>query len=286
MKAPPDAPAFLSALRNDDPAVTVELRPPRADLSRGDRLDVWIDTYHTVGRLTRAGRFVFLTDNAVGADEEENLAHLEGNFPDEADPAHVVPFLTAKHSLSYCLTYAQRAWARGVRSMAVLGGDRTVGPPRCVPHAYLLRQLIRERVPNLVLGGWANPHRDAAEQAGYLTAPDSTADFFLTQVVSHHSAGRVEALLRELGRRGSEAPAVFGVFFYRSGNPETLARLGDFFPVPAAELGAEFAGGATSEEVCARSLRALRDAGARNVYVSNLPVRTASRTLEAVLANV
>ena len=65
-------------------------------------------------------------------------------------------------------------------------------------------------------------------------------------------------------------PGVFGVFLYRSANPATLAKLADFFPVPAAELTREFEAGATSEEICARTVRALRDVGADKVYLSNL----------------
>lgn len=283
---PGGASPFLGALRSPSPVVTVELRPPRADLTGSETLDVWIDTYHAVRRLTGAGRFVFLTDNAVGTPEEENLAHLEGNLSDEADPARVIPFLTCKHTLEYCLTYAQRAWARGFRALTVLGGDPTGGPPRCVPHAYLLRRRIREHVPDLALGGWANPHADAAQQASYLAEPSCTADFFLTQVVSHHNVDRVERLLEELERRGTRLPGIFGVFYYRSANPGTLARLGRFFPVPSEAITKEFESGASAEELCARTLRALRHVGAPRVYVSNLPVRSAARTLEGILEKV
>lgn len=283
MRSPPDAPPFLRDLRRPKPTFTAELRPPSTALAEDDVLDVWIDTYHAVRRLTRAGRFVFLTDNAVGAAEEENLSHLEGNLADQADPDRVVPFLTCKHTLEYCLTYAHRAWARGFRALTVLGGDRTVGPPRCVPHAYLLRERIREQVPALVLGGWANPHRDPDEQARYLAEAGDATDFYLTQIVSHHTARRAERLVEAVERHAPDAPGVFGVFYYRSANPDTLRRLGTFFPVPAEELTREFEEGGTPEEICARTVRALRDAGVRNLYVSNLPIRDAAGTLARVL---
>ena len=281
-----EPPVFVSALRGPEPVVAVELRPPRADLGGSDRLNVWIDTHHAVTRLTRAGRFVFLTDNAVGTEEEENLAYVESSFADEADVGHVVPFLTTKHTLEYCLTYAQRAWGRGVRAMTVLGGDQNVGPPRCVPHSYMLREMIRKRAPGLALGGWANPHREAGQQSIYLTESPDTIDFFLTQVVSHHTAGGVEALEKELDARGADLPGVYGIFFYRSANPHTLQRLSRFLPVPAEAIVREFESGVTPEEFCARTLRALRDAGARHVYVSNLPIRGASRTLDEILERV
>ena len=41
---------------------------------------------------------------------------------------------------------------------------------------------------------------------------------------------------------------MFGVFYYRSANPRTLAALSQFLPVPVEELTAEFAEGATPED--------------------------------------
>ena len=77
---------------------------------------------------------------------------------------------------------------------------------------------------------------------------------------------------------------MFGVFYYRSANPATLAALRQFLPVPLEGLIAEFAAGATPEAVCARTIRALRAAGVRHVYVSNLPVGRAHQTLRAIIA--
>ena len=65
-------------------------------------------------------------------------------------------------------------------------------------------------------------------------------------------------------------PGVFGVFLYRSANPGTLAQLAGFFPVPAAGLTREFEAGLTPEEICAKTVRALREVGADKVYLSNL----------------
>lgn len=266
--------------------MTVEMRPPRSGLGRAETMDVWIDLHQSVRRLLRDDRFVFVTDNAVGAQEEENLAHLAANLGQEVDLRRVVPFLTTKHTLDYCLMYAARAASSGIESLTVLGGDVSVGPPRCVPHAHELRALIRQRAPGLVLGGWANPHRPADEQVRFLAAEDFHADFFLTQVVSHHSLDRVEALLAERERRGVKVPGVFGVFFYRSANPGTLAKLGEFFPVPAEGLARDFAAGDSPEEVCAHTIRALRAAGADKIYVSNLGWRGAAQRLEKILALV
>jgi hypothetical protein len=273
----------VERLRQPAPLVAVELRPPRAGLSRREGMDTWIDMYHSLRRLTRDDTLVFLTDNAVGEAEEENLQHLTTNLADEVHPAKLVPFLTSKHALDYCLMYATRAASHGFEALTVLGGDRTVGPPRCREYAYELRQLIRARVPGLLLGGWANPHRAAAQQVDFLLHPQYTAEFYLTQVVSHHSIRAVEAFVGEARRRGVPQPGVFGVFLYRSANPATLEKLRQFFPVPAAEVTREFEAGASPEEICVRTIRALREVGVDKVYVSNLGFRKPEEKYQALL---
>ena len=76
---------------------------------------------------------------------------------------------------------------------------------------------------------------------------------------------------------------LFGIFYYRSANARTLRALGEFLPVPVDELTREFAGGATADEICARSIRALTGAGARHFYISNLPLGRAATTLRRIL---
>jgi 5,10-methylenetetrahydrofolate reductase len=277
---------LLERLARPGPLVSVELRPPRADLAAPDGMSAWIDLHHTLGSLTRRDLFVFLTDNAVGAAEEENLAHVGANVGDAVDLRRIVPILTCKHALEYCLTFALRAASDGFDALTVLGGDKGVGAPRCVPHGRDLRELIRARVPSMTLGGWANPHRDAAEQVGHLTASDAHADFALTQIVSHHSIDVVGRFLDELGRSGAGVPVVFGVFFYRSANPATLSTLSRFFPVPVERLSDEFGRGRSAEDICARTIRELREAGADKVYVSNLGSRAAGRRLARILERV
>ena len=266
--------------------MAVELRPPRAQLAAAAGIDAWIDTYHAVRRLTRDGRFVFLTDSAVGSAEEDNLRHLVINLGHDAPRSHVVPFLTSKHPLDYCLAYADRAHQHGFPALVVLGGDRQVGPPRCVDHAWQLRAAIRSRQPALLLGGWANPHADAARQVGYLLDARNTAEFFLTQIVSHHHLPAVARFVEETRRRGVAIPGLFGVFYYRSANPQTLATLSEFLPVPAEGLTRDFGAGLSAEDICARTVRALVDAGAQHVYISNLPLARAPQTLAAILERV
>jgi 5,10-methylenetetrahydrofolate reductase len=276
----------LSALYSGASVFAAELRPPRAELAAAEGMDAWIDTYHAVQRLTRQGTFVFLTDSAVGAQEEDNLRHLVTNLGNDVPRERIVPFLTSKHSLEYCLSYAERAHQKGFRALVVLGGDKSVGTPRSVEHAWQLRKLLRDRDHTLTLGGWANPHADPERQVDYLAAPTFNAEFYLTQVVSHHHADRVERFVAAAERRGLTLPGVFGVFFYRSANPRTLETLKSFLPVPAEGLARDFASGATPEDVCARTIRTLMDAGARHFYISNLPVARAQQVLSQVLAKI
>lgn len=276
-------PTLLQALHSGRPVIAAELRPPRAELEASASRDAWIDTYHAVRSLTKNGTYVFLTDSAVGLKEEDNLRHLIINLGTDVPRSCVVPFLTCKHPLDYCLAYADRAHQQGFDALVVLGGDKSVGPPRCVEHAWELRQHIRRSVPDLALGGWANPHGDCAAQVGHLLDAHAHAEFYLTQIVSHHSAAGVERFLKEAERRRLEIPGLFGLFYYRSANAKTLETLREFLPVPVEELTREFAEGITPEEICARSIRTLTALGVKHFYISNLPIGKAAPTLRRVL---
>ena len=280
MSVPTD---LLTALHSGDSVFGAELRPPRAELETSEGMDAWIDTYHAVKRLTSQGTFVFLTDSAVGAEEEDNLRHLVTNLGRDVPRQRIVPFLTTKHPIDYCLSYADRAHQSGFPALVVLGGDKSVGAPRSVEHAWRLRQMLRERDHTLSLGGWANPHADPDRQVDFLTAKDFHGEFYLTQIVSHHQMPAVSRFLDAANRRELTLPGVFGVFFYRSANPRTLATLTAFLPVPAEGLTREFGEGQTAEEVCARTIRTLLDAGARHFYISNLPLGRAPQVLAAIL---
>jgi 5,10-methylenetetrahydrofolate reductase len=279
--------SLLEALRTGSTVIAAELRPPRAELDSTEGMDAWIDLYHAIRGLTRQDVRVFLTDSAVGTQEENNLRHLVTNLGRDVPRERVVPFLTSKHSLDFCLTYAEQAWQCGFSSLVVLGGDKTVGRPRSVDHAWELRRAIRVREPRLELGGWANPYADPAQQVGYLVDEAFAAEYYLTQIVSHLNVAPVERFLEETRRRGvDQVPGMFGVFYYRSANAKTLRLLSQFLPVPVAELEAEFAAGATPVDVCARTLRAMMDVGARHFYISNLPLLRATSTLNAILEKV
>jgi 5,10-methylenetetrahydrofolate reductase len=277
---------LVEALKTTPNVLSVELRPPRAELGSAAGMDAWIDTYHAVKGLVRNEMFVFLTDSAVGAREENNLRHLVMNLGNDVPRSHVIPFLTTKHTREYCLSYSETALHHGFSTMVVLGGDKSVGPPRCVEHAWQLREDIRAHVPGLALGGWANPHQNPKAQVGYVADPRFSAEFYLTQVVSHHDLAKVETFLDSLQQSEVTTPGIFGVFYYRSANPKTLATLQKFLTVPAEQLTAEFGAGDSAEEICARSIRELRGTGARHLYLSNLPTRGTRQTLERILSLV
>lgn len=274
--------SFLDRLRSPGPLIAVELRPPRSGLSPGGAMDIWIDLGHAARSLIRQDTFVLLTDGAVGDPEEENLRHLAANLAGEVEARRLVPFLTCKHSLEYCRLFAERARRHAVDTLTVVGGDASDGASRCVPRAYLLRQEIRNRVPGLALGGWVNLHRNPVIQADYLTDAGFSADYVLTQVVSHHDAQKIDAWLEETARRDLDLPTAYGVFYYRNGRRETLASLARYFTVPVEEIEREFEDGAMPAEICARSIFALRRAGIENVYICNLGSRNAARRLTLV----
>jgi len=274
------------ALNSQSTVIAAELRPPRAELGSREGMDAWIDMYHSVRSLARRDVRVFLTDSAVGTQEENNLRHLVTNLGRDVARDHVIPFLTSKHSLEFCLSYAEQAWQHGFPALVVLGGDKSVGRRRCVEHAWQLREQIRARERRLTLGGWANPYADTATQVEYLSDDCFNAEFYLTQIVSHLNLAPVDRFITEAKRRGIAKPGMFGVFFYRSANPNTLAALSRFLPVPVDGLTREFNAGATAVDVCARTMRALLDVGAKHFYISNLPLHSAATTLNEILDRV
>jgi 5,10-methylenetetrahydrofolate reductase len=248
-------------------------------------VDAWIDSNRLIRRITSLGRLVFMTDGAIGRREEPNLRHVTINVGSEADRARIVPILTTKHSLEYCLEFAERSCNLGFTSLVVLGGDKTDDTPRCVEHAYELRRLIRKNIPGLTLGGWASPH-GGRRQVEFMLHPEYSADFYLAQIVSHYQTAAIDDFLNETVRLGVTIPGIFGVFYYRTPNPKTFGMLSKFLPVPVEELTRDFAANIQPDEICARSVYALLQRGIKNVYISNLPMATATQTFSRIEARV
>src|ERR1041384_1060339 len=265
--------------------LNVEMCPPRMDLPLEQSVDAWIDSNQLMRKITSLGRFVFMTDGAIGRREEPNLRHVTINVGEGADRARIVPILTTKHSLEYCLEFAERSYTLGFTSLVVLGGDKSDDTPRCVEHAYELRRLIRKRVPGLTLGGWASPH-GGRRQVEFILDPEYSADFYMGQIVSHYHLSAIDKFLNEGVRLGVKIPGIFGVFYYRSATSKTLDLLSQFFPVPSAELKRDFAAQIPPEDICAHSILALLQRGVKSIYVSNLPMATATAKLARIESRV
>src|SRR6266480_4546785 len=219
VEANPRQMSLLNALRDPKQfSLHVEMCPPRVDLPLEQSVEAWIDSNRLMRKITSLGQFVFLTDGAIGRREEPNLRHVMINLGGEADRARIIPILTTKHSLEYCLEFASRSHTLGFTSLVVLGGDKSDDTPRCVEHAYELRRLIRQAAPGITLGGWASPH-GGGRQVEYMLDPAYSADFYLAQIMSHYQIRSVEEFLNEGERRGLKIPGIFGVFYYRSASP-------------------------------------------------------------------
>ena len=193
---------FLEALQQPGEGrqrivIAAELRPPRAELDTHAGMGAWIDTYHAVRALTRRDTFVCLTDSAVGAQEEDNLRHLVANLGLDVDAIayRAVPDHEAHDGL---LPGLRRAGASARLPGAGRPRRRQDGRRAALRRA---RVAAAEGDPRgraeLRLGGWANPHHDPASQVGYLLDGDATADFYLTQIVSHHDRAKVGAFVAE-----------------------------------------------------------------------------------------
>ena len=157
--------------------------------------------YHAIRRLSRQDVPVFLTDSAVGTQEENNLRHLVANLGRELPRELVVPFLTSKHSLDFCLSLREAGAAARVHVARGARRRQDRGP------AALRRACLgsaagdsRATSRDLTLGGWANPHAGAAQQVDFLLDERFCAEFYLTQVVSHVDLDPVKRFLDEIDR--------------------------------------------------------------------------------------
>ena len=166
--------SYLSLLASESTSVVaVELRPPRAELEAAEGMDAWIDTYHAIRSLTRHDVRVMVTDSAVGAQEENNLRHLVANLGDTVGRHQVIPFLTTKHSLEFCLAYADQAVHNGFPSLVVLGGDKHVGRARCARARVAAAQADSRAAPGARAGRLGEPDRRIRmRQVEFLLGPD------------------------------------------------------------------------------------------------------------------
>src|SRR5438128_6445234 len=109
--------SLLKALRDSKRLLlNIEMCPPRMDLPLEQSMEAWIDSNQLMRKITSLGRFVFMTDGAIGRREEPNLRHVTVNLGPEADRSRIIPILTTKHSLEYCMVFAKRSYNLGLNS--------------------------------------------------------------------------------------------------------------------------------------------------------------------------
>ena len=205
--------SLLDSLRGPDAVIAAELRPPRAELTRSrghGRLDRHVprrsaaDAERHVRVPHRQRRRAPPRKTTSGISSRTSAPTCRASASSRSS--------RAKHPLDYCLSYAERAWQHGLPGAR--GARRRQDRRRpalgraCVAAAP---DAFARTIAALALGGWANPHADA-ERAGRLSRCDRhfTAEFYLTQVVSHHhaAAGRAVRPRAPSGRGLHDARAV------------------------------------------------------------------------------
>ena len=269
--------SLLRSASDARPCVTVELRPPRAELESAEGIDAWIDTYHAIRSLAR--QHIARHDHRQRrrrAGREQPAASRRQSRRAEWRSAHVVPFLTCKHSLEFCLGYADQATHHGFSSLVVLGGDKHARPAALRrPRVAAARSRFARGIPQLELGGWANPNaRPRSSRSTSCSIAEANADFYLTQIVSHHQArARSRVSRRGAPPRRHDAGGLRRVLL----SQRQPADAGGAAAVPAgAGRGADAPSSPPARrpiDVCARTIRTLLDLGARHFYISNLPLR-------------
>ena len=203
-----------------------------------------LDRYLPRGPEPDARRhFVFLTDSAVGSKEEDNLRHLVINLGSDVPRSKVVPFLTCKHTMDYCLAYADRAQQHGFSHSSSSAATRTSG----IRDAWSMRGSCVRPSGAISLAAPRRLGESACRRVTQVESPAGrprTAEFYLTQIVSHHSRPEVEALLERSGAPRPDDSRHVRRVLLSVGEPEDTQALRGFLPVPAEELTAEFGDGA------------------------------------------
>ena len=111
--------------------------------------------------------------------------------------------------------------------------------PTNVPNQEMLAQHLGKpltKVPDPFGTHESFGHHNNAMLRGFLDSFGFEYEF--VSATECYRSGRFNEALRRVldDLHNVDAPGVFGVFFYRSANPATLAKLGEFFPVPVDPL--------------------------------------------------
>ena len=162
-------------------------------------MDAWIDTYHAVRPLTRQDirRFPH-RQRRRHAGREQPASPGDQSWPRRCRTNGWCRFSRAStRSTSVCATRSRRgSTGFAVARRARRRQDRW---PRALCRTCVgAAAAIRAREPRLALGGWANPYADAAQQVDFIADDRFTAEFYLTQVVSHLELAPVERFVDEI----------------------------------------------------------------------------------------
>ena len=134
-------------------------------------------------------------------------------------------------------------------------------------------------MPDLALGGWANPHADAGAQVGHLLDDRVTCGVLPdADRVASQPRRRSERFLGEADAPGPVAAGNVRRLLLPVGeSEERWRRSSEFLPVPVEELTREFADRRDRRgDLRAIDPRAHRAAGVRHFYISNLPLGRAA----------
>ena len=133
----------------------------------------------------------------------------------------------ALRSSTACRTRTARIRAAFPRWSCSAATSRSARPGRSSTRGSCGRCSARNHA--IALGGWANPNADPERQVDYLAAANFNAEFYLTQVVSHHTLGPVRRFIETARRRGVTLPGMFGVFLSKRERADA-AGLAGLFP--------------------------------------------------------
>ena len=124
---------ILSQLRREPTSVDCRRAPSAAGGARVGRRHGRVDRHLPRDSLADAPRRARHGDRQrrrrAGRKQPASPGRTTSATPSAGD--QIIPFLTTKHSLEFCLAYADQTVQNGFPSLVVLGGDKHVGRPRC-----------------------------------------------------------------------------------------------------------------------------------------------------------
>ncbi len=257
-----------------------------ADGAHSGRRDGRVDRHVPRGAAVHPGGHLRLPDRQRSGRAGRRQPAASRHEPRQGRPAPANRAVSHSEALARLLpVIRRRAHQAGFPALVVLGGDKSVGMPRSVEHAWQLRQLLHARDHTITLGGWANPHARCRHGRSTILRrrafTQSSTSHRLSAITTSAQRGTVSR--RRTAARNDTAGCIRRVLLPEREPSHRWPRCRAFCPCRVEGLTREFAAGASAEEVCARTLRTLLDVGARHFYISNLPIRRAPAVVASIL---